>query len=310
MIPVLIGVSALIFVIQSVAPGDPAVIVLGQESTDEERFNWREERGLNDPILVQYGNYMWNLITKGDLGTSYRTGKPITPELMARWPISLLLALASISVAAIMGISLGILAAIKRGTWVDSFARTFSILGVSLPGFWFALLLIMFFAIELRLLPVSGSYGARYWILPVAAQGILSAAGIMRYTRASVLDNVQQDFVRTAQAKGQKESYVIGHHILGNAMIPITTSLGQVLVGMMAGIIVIEQIFALPGLGTLMLSAISQRDYPTLRGSVLLVAVSTSVINLIVDLVYAFIDPRIRARFKNFAQRKRTKPSQ
>lgn len=309
MIPVLIGVSILLFFIQAVAPGDPAVQVLGLDSTEAERQVWREEQGLDDPIVVQYGRYMWGIISRGDFGNSYRNGKPIVGDLMSRWPVSITLALLCITVASALGISLGILSAIKRGTWIDSIARVFSIIGVSLPGFWFALLLIMLFALELQWLPVSGSYGAKYWILPVATQGILSAAGIMRYTRASVLDNVQQDFVRTARAKGQRESYVIRHHIMGNAMIPITTSIGQVLVGMMAGIIVIEQIFSLPGLGTLMLQAISQRDFPTLRGSVLLVAVTTSVVNLAVDLIYAAIDPRIKARFKNSAARKKKSPA-
>lgn len=308
MIPVLLGVSILLFFIQAVAPGDPAVQVLGQDSTQAEREAWREGQGLNDPIVVQYSKYMWGIVSRGDFGNSYRNGKPITGDLMSRWPTTIMVAGLSIVVASVIGILLGIVSAIKRGKWIDAVVRVFSIIGVSLPGFWFALLLIMLFALTLGWFPVSGSYGPQYWVLPIATQGILSAAGIMRYTRAAVLDNVQQDFVRTARAKGQREGYVIRHHIMGNALIPITTSIGQVLVGMMAGTIIIEQIFSLPGLGTLMLTAISQRDYPTLRGSVLLVAVTTSLINLLVDLIYAAIDPRVKARFKS-SGRARRKPA-
>lgn len=200
--------------------------------------------------------------------------------------------------AAIIGIPLGILSALKHGTWIDSAARSFGVLGVSIPNFWMALMLIIIFSLNLKWFPVSGSYGPIYWVLPIATLGINNAANIMRYTRSAVLDNVKQDFVRTARAKGQKESKIIMHHIMGNAMIPITTCIGIFLVSNMAGTIVIEQIFSLPGLGSLMITAVTQRDYPVLRGCILLVAVTTCVINLLIDLFYAVIDPRIKARLK------------
>lgn len=298
MIPVLIGVSILLFVIQALTPGDPANIVLGQDATAEEKEVWREENGLNDPIIVQYGRYIGNILTKGDFGTSYRNGKPITGDLIQRWPTTLKIALMSLFVAALIGIPLGIISALKRGTVTDSVCRAFGILGTSIPNFWLALMLIVVFALNLKVLPVSGSYGPKYWVLPIGTLGIINAASIMRYTRSAVLDNVQQDFVRTARAKGQKESKVIMHHIMGNAMIPIVTCIGIYLVSNMAGTIVIEQIFSLPGLGTLMITAVTQRDYPVLRGCILLIAVSTCVINLMVDLVYAAIDPRIKARLR------------
>lgn len=298
MIPVLIGVSILLFVIQALTPGDPANIVLGQDATIEEKTQWRDENGLNDPIIVQYGRYIGNILTKGDFGASYRNGKPITGDLIQRWPITLKTALLSLFVAAAIGIPLGIVSALKRGTVLDSIVRGFGILGTSIPNFWLALMLIIIFALNLKILPVSGLYGPKYWILPIGTLGVINAASIMRYTRSAVLDNAQQDFVRTARAKGQKESKVIMHHIMGNAMIPIVTCIGIFLVSNMAGAIVIEQIFCLPGLGTLMINAVTQRDYPVLRGCILLIAVSTCVINLLVDLVYAAIDPRIKARLR------------
>ncbi|PYG90266.1 peptide/nickel transport system permease protein [Ruminiclostridium sufflavum DSM 19573] len=302
MIPVLLGVTIILFFIQALTPGNPADVALGQDAAEADKAAWISEHGLDDPIVVQYGKYMYKIITKGDFGTSYTNGKPITGELISHWPTTIKLALMSLLMACIIGILLGILAAMKRNTWIDSIARVFSILGVSMPNFWFAMLLIMLFSLKLKWLPVSGSYGPMYWILPIATLGILNAAGIMRFTRAAMLDNSQQDFVRTARAKGQSERMVIWHHILGNAMIPITTCIGQYLIGALAGAIIIEQIFSLPGLGSLMMTAINQRDYPLLRGSVLLVAVSTSVIFLLIDLSYAAIDPRVKARFKSITK--------
>ena len=298
MIPVLIGVSILLFMIQALTPGDPANIVLGQDATAEEKQAWREENGLNDPIIVQYGRYITNILTKGDFGKSYRNGKSITNDLIQRWPTTLKTALLSLFFAALIGIPLGIIAGLNHNSWIDSVARALGIAGISIPNFWMAMMLIVVFALNLKILPVSGSYGPKYWVLPIATLAIGNAASIMRYTRSAVLDNIQQDFVRTARAKGQKESVVVMHHIMGNAMIPITTCIGIFLVSNMAGAIVIEQIFSLPGLGTLMITAVTQRDYPVLRGCILLVAVSTCVINLLVDLVYAWIDPRIKARLK------------
>lgn len=200
-------------------------------------------------MVVQYVRYVKNVVTKGDFGTSYRNGKPITGDLIQRWPTTLKTCLLSLAVAAIIGIPLGILSALKHGTWIDSAARSFGVLGVSIPNFWMALMLIIIFSLNLKWFPVSGSYGPIYWVLPIATLGINNAANIMRYTRSAVLDNVKQDFVRTARAKGQKESKIIMHHIMGNAMIPITTCIGIFLVSNMAGTIVIEQILLTAWIG-------------------------------------------------------------
>lgn len=298
MIPVIIGVTLLIFMLQAFTPGDPAKLALGNDATEEELQQWREERDLNAPILVQYGKYMWGVL-HGDFGISYRSPKNITTTIFERWPTTFLVAILSVSISALIGIALGIIAALHRNSWVDSFARFLGMLGVSMPNFWFALLMIMQFALNLKWFPVSGFYGPEYWVLPMATVGILGSAGLLRLTRSAVLDSLSADYIRTARSKGQKEGNIVLHHVLRNALIPIVTSIGGHFAAAFGGTIILEQIFAIPGLGQLMVNAIYQRDYPLIRGSVLLVAVTASVVNLLVDLIYAWIDPRVMAAFRN-----------
>ena len=298
MIPVIIGVTLLIFMLQAFTPGDPAKLALGNDATEEELQQWREERDLNAPILVQYGKYMWGVL-HGDFGISYRSPKNITTTIFERWPTTFLVAILSVSISALIGIALGIIAALHRDSWVDSFARFLGMLGVSMPNFWFALLMIMQFALNLKWFPVSGFYGPEYWVLPMATVGILGSAGLLRLTRSAVLDSLSADYIRTARSKGQKEGNIVLHHVLRNALIPIVTSIGGHFAAALGGTIILEQIFAIPGLGQLMVNAIYQRDYPLIRGSVLLVAVTASVVNLLVDLIYAWIDPRVMAAFRN-----------
>lgn len=307
MIPVLFGVSVLVFAIQVLAPGDPADLALGEYASEEAKEVWREEHDLNKPIIVQYGKYMAGILTRGDFGSSYQNGKSVTESLITRFPTTLLTAFGGALIAALIGIPLGIIAATHRNTWIDSGARFLGMLGISIPNFWFALLLIMLFALKLKWLPVSGFYSPRYWILPIMAQGILGAASQMRYTRSAVLDSLQSDFVRTARAKGQTENKVIMHHVLGNAMIPIVTNIGHHIAGGMAGTVVMEQIFSIAGIGTLMITAVNNRDYPMLRGCVLLVAFTMSIVNLIVDLSYTAVDPRIKSRFVTKKKRSKKK---
>ena len=298
MIPVIIGVTLLIFMLQAFTPGDPANLALGNDAPEEELQQWREERDLNAPILVQYGKYMWGVL-HGDFGISYRSPKNITTTIFERWPTTFLVAILSVSISALIGVALGIIAALHRNSWVDSFARFLGMLGVSMPNFWFALLMIMQFALNLKWFPVSGFYGPEYWVLPMATVGILGSAGLLRLTRSAVLDSLSADYIRTARSKGQKEGKIVLHHVLRNALIPIVTSIGGHFAAALGGTIILEQIFAIPGLGQLMVNAIYQRDYPLIRGSVLLVAVTASVVNLLVDLIYAWIDPRVMAAFRN-----------
>lgn len=297
-IPVILCVTFLIFFLQYLAPGDPAALQLGTTASEEEKYEWREAYNLNDPLLVQYGKFLKNVITKGDFGKSYRTGQSVTTEILNRWPTTFLLAILTQLVAATIGIIAGTYAALNRNTWKDGFVRFLSMIGAAMPSFWFALLLILWFAVERHWFPVSGWYGPSYWVLPAISTGVLGAAGYMRNVRAAVLDNVKQDFVRTARAKGQKESKVIIHHIMGNALVPIITCAGLQFGMALGGTMIIEQIFSVPGLGRYMVEAINNRDFPQLRAAIILTAISVSVINLLIDLLYAAVDPRIKATFK------------
>lgn len=303
MVPVLIAVTLLLFLIQAVAPGDPAVMALGQDATETEKYEWKEERGLNEPLVVQYVNYMKELL-HGNFGNSYSDGRPITESIVSRWPTTIAYATVSLLIASIIGIAFGVLSAVKRGKFFDSIMRVISIVMFSMPNFWFALLLIIEFALNLKWFPVSGFYGPKYWVLPVVAFMISNSAGILRFTRSSMLDNLQADYVRSARAKGQTEVKVIMHHVFKNSLIPIVTYIGNCLASAFGGVIVLEQVFSIPGLGTLLITAINHRDWPLLRGCVILIALTTAVMNLLVDIVYSFLDPRVKERFQNDAARK------
>lgn len=297
--PVIIGVTIILFVLQAMVPGDPADLALGDSASVEDKAKWREQYGLDEPIAVQYGKYMYNLVFKGDFGKSYRTGMPVANEVVSSWPITFVLALVSTLIASIIGIILGIISALCRGKWIDSLLRVFSMLGISVPHFWFGLLMILLFAVKLKWLPVSGLYGPEYWVLPIVVLSILSSATILRISRSSVLDCVAADYVNTARAKGQKERKIISHHILRNALIPIITTIGISFSASLAGSMVMEQIFVIPGLGTLLITAINNRDYSMLRAGVLLTAITAAIINLLMDILYAAFDPRVKDRLKN-----------
>ncbi len=279
LIPVLLIIIFLVFGMQYLAPGNPALLQLGPSATEEEVYKWNEEYHLNDPFLVQFGKYVSGIVTKADFGKSYRTGKSVTDEIFARWPVTFVLTMLTEIAAFIIGLVAGTIAALNRNTWKDNVVRVAGILGTSMPNFWFALLLILLFSVNLGWFPVSGWYGPRYWILPALTAGIIGASSYMRNIRSAVLDNTKQDYVTTARAKGQKESYVIGHHIMGNAMIPIITSVGLHFAKGLGGNRVIEQIFAIPGLGRYMVEAINNRDYPQLRGAIVLMAITVTFLS-------------------------------
>ena len=303
MIPVLLGVTLLIFFLLYISPGDPAQMILGSLAPTEDVEALREEMGLNDPFLVRYGNYLVDLL-HGDMGQSYTTGKDVAATLIERYPTTILLATAAVGITIVIGIPLGILSAIKQYSVVDMIVNFISMIGVSMPNFWNGLLLILIFSVQLGLLPASGFYGPKYWILPAFSIGFSAVASCMRNTRSSVLECIREDYVQTAKAKGQKNRKIITHHVLKNALIPIITDLGTLYGGLLGGAILTESIFAIPGLGKFLVEAINQRDYPTVQGGVLLIALSYSVVNLFVDLLYAFVDPRIRSQYKAGSRRK------
>lgn len=304
MIPVLIGVSVLVFSMIYIAPGDPARIILGDTASDEDVFQLREELGLNDPFYVQYFNYIKNILFKGDLGTSYVTGRSVTTEIMDRWPTTLLLALLSVCISTVIGIPVGIISATKQYSIIDNLAMVLALIGVSMPNFWQGLILILVFSVRLGWLPPSGFYGPLYWILPAITIGTSTAATITRMTRSSMLEVIRQDYIRTARSKGQKEIIVIIKHALRNALIPIITVIGLQFGKGIGGAILTESIFSVPGLGKLMVDSIKARNYPVVQGGVLLIAAAFSLINLFVDILYAFADPRIKSQYQIRKKRK------
>lgn len=299
MIPVIFGVITIVFFITAITPGDPAAQILGPSSTEAQRAELREELGLNRPILVQYGSYLKNLVLKGDLGTSYIRKAPVAKEIAERFPTTFKLACYSMILAIVIGVPIGILSALRRYSWIDIASMSFSLVGVSIPNFWFALLLILVFSVKAGWLPAIGISSPAGWILPVIATSVASLAQIARTTRSSVLETMNMDYIRTARAKGQKESVVVFKHMLKNAVIPILTVCGLMFGMTLGGQVLIESIFAIPGLGKYMVDAIMSNDYPCVQSSVLYLSVVFSVVSLIIDLLYAAVDPRVRAQFKS-----------
>ena len=296
MIPVLIGVTLIIFTMMYLTPGDAADMLLGDSATIEQKEQLREELKLNDPYLVQYFNYMKGVL-HGDLGTSYSTKRPVTEELLDRFPTTIKLAGAGVLLSLIFGVSMGIISATKQYSIFDNLATTFSLLGVSIPNFWLALMLIIIFAVNWKILPPSGLSSPLHWILPVISLGMNSTATIMRMTRSSMLEVVRQDYIRTARAKGQNETLVILRHALPNALIPIITVAGLQFGRLMGGAVMAETGFSIAGIGKLMVDAIKLQNFPIVQGGVLLIAFSTSIVNLLIDILYAFVDPRIRSQY-------------
>ena len=298
MIPVLIGVSFMVFTLLHFAPGDPARIILGDDAPMEAIEQKREELGLNDPFITQYVRYVTDIVTKGDFGDSFKSNRPVVEVIFERYPTTLKMATVCLVMMVLMGLPIGIISAVKQYSWIDNIAVTIGLVAVSMPNFWQGMVLIIIFSTKLHLLPASGFYGWEYWILPAMTVGFSNAASLLRTTRSSMLECIRQDYVVTARAKGQKEIIVILHHVLRNALLPIFTVVGISFGIMLGGAIVSEQVFSIPGIGKLMIDSINSRDYPVVQGAVLLVAFSFSIINLIVDILYSFIDPRIKIQGK------------
>ena len=298
LIPVLLGVEFCVFTLLYFTPGDPARMVLGDLATDEAIKEFRDKEGLNDPFLVQFGNYVYKAVVHGDIGRSYSSKRPVMQEILTAFPYTLKLSAFAMIIAIIIGIPCGIISAIKQYSWFDTITMIFAMIGLSMPVFWLGLLLILFFAVRLRWLPSSGFSTFRAMILPSAALAAQSISMVTRMTRSSMLEVIRADYIRTARAKGQKESIVIGVHALRNALIPVVTLCGLQFGQLLSGAILTESIFAVPGVGRLMVNAIMSRDYPMVQGGVLFIAITFSIVNLLVDLLYAYIDPRIKAELR------------
>lgn len=304
-IPVILGVSFIIFLIMNLTPGDPAIMILGEGAKPEQYAALREEMGLNDPFLLRYFRYVANAV-QGDFGRSYRTNIPVFKEIATRIPYTLNLAVMSTLIAIAFGIPIGVLSAVKQYTILDNVALGISLLLTSMPAFWFALMLILLFSLQLRLLPSLGIDTWRHFILPAIAISSSTMASLLRMTRSTMLEVIRQDYIRTARAKGAKESRVIFGHALRNALLPVVTIIGVNFGFALGGAIVVEQVFAIPGLGQLMINAIRAKDTPMVIAAVLFAAIIVSIINLIVDIVYAYIDPRLKYKYVTIKTKKAT----
>lgn len=298
MIPVILGVVLLIFIIMSFTPGDPAAIILGSNATTEDILAMREELGLNQPLLVRYFQYIKGIVTEFDFGNSYSNGTPVRTEILNRFGYTVRVALISTLISLVLGIPLGVSAAVNRGNWKDDAAMTISLLGISVPSFWLGLMMAILFALKLGWLPASGVGGIEYYILPCLSVSFGGIAQMARQTRSSMLEVIRSDYIVTARAKGASERAVTYKHALRNALIPIVTQAGGSFGLLLGGALINETIFAIPGLGSYMVTAIKGRDYPAVQGAVVLVAIAFGLVMLAVDILYAFIDPRIRAQYK------------
>ncbi len=291
-IPVLFGVSILAFLMSHLVPGDPVVVMLGDRATAEDAARLREELGFNDPLVVQYGRYMTGVV-QGDLGTSIRSGQPVLEEIRDRFPSTLILTLCAVVAASVVGVSLGVAAAISKRGWVDGSIMAFALLGISVPTFWSGILLILLLGVKLEWLPIVGT-GPAALVMPTIVLAAPAAAVLARMTRSTMLEVLGVDFVRSARAKGLKEQVVILRHVLRNALIPVVTIIGLQFGGLLAGSVIVESVFTRPGLGRYTITAIQSRDFPQIQGIVLVVAALYVFVNLAIDLLYAVIDPRIR----------------
>lgn len=293
LIPVLWGVASLVFLLLHLIPGDPVDLMLGDSALGADREALRTQLGLNDSLHTQYLRYFSDLL-QGDWGTSLFSKRPVWEEIQERLPATLELMLGAMVVTVVLALPLGLLAAVRKGTWVDQGAMVFSLLGVSLPNFWLGPMLILLFSIHLDWLPVNERGGLEHLILPALTLGTSLASILARITRSSVIETLQAEYIRTARSKGLSEGRILFRHALRNAMIPIVTVIGLQVGVLLSGAIITEAIFDWPGLGNLLISAINSRNYPLVQGCVLFIAGSYVMVNLVIDLLYAYLDPRIR----------------
>lgn len=294
MIPITFGILTLVFSLIHLIPGDPAIQIAGENARPEDVQRVREELGLNLPLWKQYGNYLGRL-AHGDMGTSFRTQEKVSKEIFARYPATLQLAFGGMVVALLVAFPLGILSAIKRNSWIDNLARFFALIGVSMPSFWFGPLLIIAFSIHFNWFPVSGrEEGLKSLVLPSITMGLALAAILTRMIRVSLAEELGQLYVTTALAKGVSRRTAIFRHALKNALIPVITIVALQFGSLLTGAIITEQIFSWPGLGRLLIQSITTRDYPQVQASIMVIALTYIMVNLLADLLYGIVDPRIK----------------
>ena len=298
MIPVLLGVAFLVFAILSLTPGDPGTIILGITAKPEDIASLNEQFGYNKPFLIRFFSYIKDIVLHFNLGVSYQTREPVINDIMAKFPNTLKLTIFSMSLSAIIGISFGIISAVKQYSALDHICVVTALVFACIPGFWLGLMLMMMFSLKLGWLPSYGAESLKNFILPTLTVSMTSAAGLLRLTRSAMLETIRQEYIRTAKAKGASKKRIIIKHALRNALMPVVTTLGTSFGASLGGAIIAETVFAMPGMGTLITTAIRQKDIPMVMGSTLFLAVLFSLIILLVDILYAVIDPRIMDKYK------------
>ena len=307
---VMFGVIAFVFAFQGISHGDPSTIILGNNATQEQITELRAELGLDKPIIVQFLNYCWNLVSKLSLGESYLTRQPVLSEIMLRFPYTLRLALGSVAIGVLIGIPLGVISAVKQYTIIDNVILAVSVFLSAVPNFWLSLMLMLFFCVKLRLLPSAGISNWQGWILPMTVVALQTMANVVRNTRSSMLETIRQDYVRTARAKGQSERKIIVNHALRNSLIPVVNAIGVSLSIQLGGALIIENIFSIPGIGAYAVAAINNRNYPDMLGSTIMLSFVFSVVNLLLDLIYILIDPRLKSTFAVVKKKRRPKTAE
>lgn len=306
MVPIILAVAVVVFTLMMYCPGDPAEIILGSEATDDSLEAKREELGLNDPYLVRLARFLSDTFIHFDLGVAWKTGIPIGESIAERLPRTMLLSGITLFLSFAVGVPLGVIAAVNQNKWQDSLCMVLALIGVSMPNFWLALLLVILFAVKLKWLPALGIGGVQYYILPALSASAGHIASAARQSRSSMLDVIRSDYITTARAKGVKESQVIIKHGLKNALIPIITMMGTQFGKMLGGALIIETIFAIPGMGTLIITAVNNRDYPVVQTGTIFLAIVFSFSMLMVDMLYAAVDPRIKAQYQSKGKAKRS----
>ena len=296
MIPVILGISFIIFTILAMTPGNPAQMILGENATPEAIEQKEEELGLNENFFVRYFKYMANALT-GDFGKSYRTNLPVWDELMTRFPNTLILAFFGIGLAVVIGVPIGILSAVKQYSIIDTISLGLALIMTSIPAFWLGLMLMLVFSLRLDLLPAVFDGSWQSYVLPSITLAIGTMATLIRMTRSTMLEVIREDYIRTARAKGAPEKTIVFKHALRNALLPVVTVIGINFGLQLGGAVICESVFSLPGLGTLMITSVRQKDIPMVMAAVLFVALTISLVNLLIDILYSYIDPRVKSQY-------------
>ena len=303
LIPVLLGISLVVLILIDITPGDPARMMLGAQATQQQVDDLRQSMGLNDPLPIRYVRFIGDIL-QGDFGTSLMTKRPVAADMLERFPYTLTLVALGTVLSVLIGIPVGIYAATHHHTWKDNTAIFLSLIAVSMPGFWFALLLIRFFGVQLGWLPISGVKDWTGWILPCVAMALGLTAIIARQMRSDMLEVLRQDYITTARAKGLPERKVIYRHSLKNAMIPVIMVIGGIFGVSLGGSLITEVIYSIPGLGQYIMTGLNNRDYPVIQSGILIISAMFAVIILLVDIVFALVDPRIRSQYVGQGKRK------